>query len=181
MADLAARFLKVTAGTPEMDRELGPLISAKQKRRVEGMVAAAEAHGARKLAEGQIAAGAPAEGFFVKPAIYGIENTGMALAREEVFGPILAAMPFRDEAEAVRLANSTDFGLVAGVWSGDGARAMRVARKVKVGQVFINGYGAGGGIELPFGGMKKSGHGREKGFVAMHEFSALKTLVFKHG
>ncbi len=181
MADLAARFAKVTAGTPEMDRELGPLISAKQKARVESMTRAAENVGARKLAEGAVAEGAPSEGFFVKPAIYGVERTDIALVREEVFGPILAAMPFRDEAEAVRLANATEFGLVAGVWSGDGARAMRVARKVRVGQVFVNGYGAGGGIELPFGGMKKSGHGREKGFVALHDFAALKTMVFKHG
>ncbi len=121
------------------------------------------------------------EGFYVKPAIYGVEDPALPLVREEVFGPILAALPFKDEADAVRLANATDFGLVAGVWSGDGARAMRVARKVRAGQVFVNGYGAGGGIELPFGGMKKSGHGREKGFAALHDFAALKTLVFKHG
>ncbi len=181
IADLAARFAKVTAGTPEMDRELGPVISAKQKRRIESMVAAAEGAGAKKLAEGEIAEGAPSAGFYVRPAIYGVDDPAMALVREEVFGPILAATRFRDEAEAVRLANSTDYGLVAGVWSGDGARAMRVARRVRAGQVFVNGYGAGGGAELPFGGMKKSGHGREKGFVALHEFAALKTLVFKHG
>jgi len=181
MADLTARFNQVTAGTPEMDRELGPVISLKQKRRIEAMLAAAEGAGARKLAEGRIAEGVPAGGFFVKPAIYGVDNADAALMREEVFGPILAAMPFRDEAEAVRLANSTDYGLVAGVWSADGARAMRVARKVRAGQVFVNGYGAGGGVELPFGGMKKSGHGREKGFAALHDFAALKTLVFKHG
>ena len=131
MADLAARFAEVTAGTPEMDRELGPLISMKQKRRVESMIAAAEASGVKKLAEGRIAEGAPAAGFFVKPAIYQVEDPSLALAQEEVFGPILAAMRFRDEAEAIRLANSTDYGLVAGVWSGDGARAMRVARKVR--------------------------------------------------
>ncbi len=181
IADLAARFSQATAGTPEMDRELGPLISLKQKRRVEAMIAAAEAAGAMRLAEGRIADGVPADGFFVKPAIYGVENPDIALVHEEVFGPILAAMPFRDEAEAVRLANSTAYGLVAGVWSGDGARAMRVARRVKAGQVFVNGYGAGGGVELPFGGVKKSGHGREKGFAALRDFAALKTLVFKHG
>ena len=181
MADLVARFNQVTAGTPEMDRELGPVISLKQKRRIEAMLAAAEGAGAKKLAQGRIAEGVPAGGFFVKPAIYGVERADAALMREEVFGPILAAIPFRDEAEAVRLANSTDYGLVAGVWSADGARAMRVARKVRAGQVFVNGYGAGGGVELPFGGMKKSGHGREKGFVALHDFAALKTLVFKHG
>ncbi len=94
---------------------------------------------------------------------------------------MLAAMPFDDEADAVRLANGTEYGLVAGVWSGDGARALRVARKVRVGQVFVNGYGAGGGIELPFGGMKKSGHGREKGFEALYDLSEMKTIVIKHG
>ena len=79
------------------------------------------------------------------------------------------------------IANGTEYGLVAGVWSGDGSRAVRVGRKMIAGQVFINGYGAGGGIELPFGGMKKSGHGREKGFEALYEFSASRTLVIKHG
>jgi len=181
MADLTARFSQVAAGTPEMDRDLGPVISLKQKRRIEAMVAAAEGAGAKKLAEGRIAEGVPTQGFFVKPAIYGIENPALPIVREEVFGPILVALPFKDEADAVRLANATDYGLVAGVWSADGARAMRVARKVRAGQVFVNGYGAGGGIELPFGGMKKSGHGREKGFAALHDFAALKTLVFKHG
>jgi len=181
MADLSIRFAKVRAGTPEMDLELGPVISGGQKKRIEGMLAAAEAAGAARVAEGGIADGVPDGGFFVRPAIYSLKDPGSALAREEVFGPILAAMSFEDEAEAVRLANSTDYGLVAGVWSGDGNRAMRVARKVRAGQVFVNGYGAGGGIELPFGGMKKSGHGREKGFAALYDMAALKTLVFKHG
>ncbi len=94
---------------------------------------------------------------------------------------MLVAMPFDDEAEAVALANATDFGLVAGVWTSDGSRALRVARKIRTGQVFVNGYGAGGGIELPFGGRKKSGHGREKGFEALYEFGAMKTITVKHG
>ena len=181
MADLEGRFSKVTAGAPEMDLELGPVISLTQKRRIEGMLAAAEAAGAKRLAQGRIAPGVPEGGFYVPPAIYGLTDPAAPLAREEVFGPILAAMPFDDEAEAVRLANSTDYGLVAGVWSADGNRAMRVARKIRVGQVFVNGYGAGGGIELPFGGVKKSGHGREKGFVALYDMASLKTMVFKHG
>ena len=169
MADLAARFAKVDgrhAGDGPRTRagDLGEAEAAHRghARRRRGAPARS---GSPK---GRIADGVPADGFFVKPAIYGARATPTsALVREEVFGPILAAMPFDDEAEAVRLANSTDYGLVAGVWSGDGARAMRVARKVRAGQVFVNGYGAGGGIELPFGGMKKSGHGREKGFVAL--------------
>ncbi|HCM08350.1 MAG TPA: aldehyde dehydrogenase, partial [Alphaproteobacteria bacterium] len=99
----------------------------------------------------------------------------------EVFGPVLSLIIFEDEDDAVSIANGTEYGLVAGVWSGDGSRAVRVGRKMIAGQVFINGYGAGGGIELPFGGMKKSGHGREKGFEALYEFSASRTLVIKHG
>ena len=90
-------------------------------------------------------------------------------------------MPFDDEDEAIRLANGTDYGLVAGVWTRDGARQLRVARKLRCGQVFINNYGAGGGVELPFGGVKSSGHGREKGFEALLSFTVLKTIAIKHG
>ncbi|NPU67214.1 aldehyde dehydrogenase family protein [Bradyrhizobium sp. 83012] len=181
LADLTLRFEKITAGTPEMDLDLGPVISAVQKKRIENMLARAESGGARRVASGRIAEGVPGEGFYVAPALYQHVARDSELAREEVFGPVLAAMPFDDEADAIRLANDTEFGLVAGVWSGDGSRAMRVARKVKVGQMFVNGYGAGGGIELPFGGMKKSGHGREKGFEALYELAAMKTLIVKHG
>jgi len=103
------------------------------------------------------------------------------LACEEVFGPVLAAMPFDDDAEAVRIANGTDFGLVAGVWTNDGGRQLRMARAIRAGQVFVNNYGAGGGVELPFGGVRHSGHGREKGFEALYGFTALKTVVLRHG
>lgn len=103
------------------------------------------------------------------------------LAQEEVFGPVLAAMSFRDEDHAVELANATRFGLVAGVWTRDGARQLRMARRVKSGQVFVNNYGAGGGVELPFGGVKSSGHGREKGFEALYGFTTLKTVAIHHG
>ena len=90
-------------------------------------------------------------------------------------------MSFKDEADAIRLGNSTAYGLVAGVWTENGGRAMRMARAVKSGQVFINNYGAGGGVELPFGGVKSSGYGREKGFEALYGFSVMKTVVVKHG
>ena len=103
------------------------------------------------------------------------------LMTDEVFGPVVAAMPFADEADAVRLANATDYGLVAGVWTRDGARQLRMARTVRAGQVFVNSYGAGGGVELPFGGVKHSGHGREKGFEALYGFTTLKTVVLRHG
>ena len=103
------------------------------------------------------------------------------LAQEEVFGPVLAAMPFQDEDHAVQLANATHFGLVAGIWTRDGGRQLRMARRVKSGQVFINNYGAGGGVELPFGGVKSSGYGREKGFEALYGFTTLKTVAIRHG
>jgi aldehyde dehydrogenase (NAD+) len=94
---------------------------------------------------------------------------------------VLAAMSFKDEDEAVQLANATKFGLAAGIWTRDGGRQLRVARRVKSGQVFINNYGAGGGVELPFGGVKSSGYGREKGFEALYGFTTLKTVAIKHG
>jgi len=79
------------------------------------------------------------------------------------------------------IANGTPYGLVAGVWTRDGARQLRLARALKAGQVFVNNYGAGGGVELPFGGMKGSGHGREKGFEALYGFSTVKTVAIRHG
>jgi len=111
--------------------------------------------------------------------VIGTLYTGAALGN--LFGPVLAAMPFADEADAIRLANGTDYGLVAGVWTENGGRGLRMARAIKSGQVFVNNYGAGGGVELPFGGVKSSGYGREKGFEALYGFSVLKTVVVRHG
>jgi aldehyde dehydrogenase (NAD+) len=93
---------------------------------------------------------------------------------------VLAAIPFEHEADAVRLANGTPYGLVAGVWTQDGARQLRLAHKLRSGQVFVNNYGAGGGVELPFGGTGQSGYGREKGFEALYGFTTLKTIAIKH-
>ncbi len=94
---------------------------------------------------------------------------------------MLVAIRFRDEEEAIRIANATPYGLVAGVWTRDGSRQLRLARAIRAGQVFVNNYGAGGGVELPFGGMKGSGFGREKGFEALYGFSTLKTIAIRHG
>ena len=183
--EVAARvgelFAKVRAGPHDLDLDLGPMVNAGQKARVERFVATARDAGVPVLAEGQIAEGAPTGGFYVKPTLFGPVPRANDLATEEVFGPVLSLLPFDDEADAVRLANGTPYGLVAGVWTGDAKRSMRVARAMRCGQVFVNGYGAGGGIELPFGGVKKSGHGREKGFEALYEFSASKTIVLNHG
>ena len=178
---LAERFAKLTAGPHDADLDLGALINPRQKERVAGYVAAAEEAGIPVLARGRIAPDAPESGWYFAPVLFGSVDPQAALAQEEVFGPVLALFPFEDEEEAVRLANGTEYGLVASVWTKDGARQHRVAKRVRAGQVFVNGYGAGGGIELPFGGFKKSGHGREKGFEALYDMSATKTVVFNHG
>ncbi|MCT7374036.1 aldehyde dehydrogenase family protein [Chelativorans salis] len=180
-AALAERFSALVAGPHDADLDIGALINPAQKARVEGFVRAAEEAGTQVLARGRIHEGAPQEGFYFPPVLFGAVDPASALAQEEVFGPVLSLFPFEDEADAVRLANSTEFGLVAGVWTHDGARQHRVAKRVRAGQVYVNGYGAGGGIELPFGGFKKSGHGREKGFEALYDMSATKTIVFNHG
>lgn len=178
---LAERFEKLVAGPHDADLDLGALISRRQQQRVSAMVTEAEQAGAKMLARGSIARDAPAGGYYFAPALFGAVEPSSTIAQEEVFGPVLTLFAFADEEEAVRLANGTEYGLVAGIWTKDGARQHRLAKRVRSGQVFVNGYGAGGGIELPFGGFKRSGHGREKGFEALYDMSATKTVVFNHG
>lgn len=178
---LAQMFAGLTAGSHDLDLDLGPVINKAQLERVNGFHRRAEQAGIPVLANGKIAADAPTSGFYSAPRLYGPVARDQELAQAEVFGPVLAAIPFTDEAQAIAIANETEYGLVAGVWTRDGGRGMRVAKAVRSGQVYINAYGAGGGIELPFGGFKKSGHGREKGFDGLYEFSALKTIVLNHG
>jgi aldehyde dehydrogenase (NAD+) len=175
------RFSKLRAGPPERDLDLGPMINATQKRRVESFLEMASADHLATLATGSVVEDAPRGGYYVPPTLIGMPPRNHKIVQEEVFGPVLAAMTFEDEADAVRLANGTPFGLVAGVWTRDAKRAVRVARKMRAGQVFVNSYGAGGGIELPFGGFGRSGHGREKGFEGLREFTTTQTLVIAHG
>lgn len=177
VGEVAEAFSNVRVGTPAINLDLGPMITAKQRDRVSGFVDAARKSGIPVLAEGRLANDLPSAGFYVTPTLFGPVPRSNTLARDEVFGPVLSVLPFDDEADAITLANATDFGLVAAVWTRDGSRQTRVAKGVRSGQVFINCYGAGGGVELPFGGMKKSGHGREKGFLALEEFSVVKTVV----
>ena len=178
---VADAFSAVRVGTPDMDLDCGPVVNRSQFDRVNGMVDAAKNAGTPVLAQGQLAAGLPSGGYFVRPVLFGDVPRTSALAQHEVFGPVLGAFPFEDEADAIALANGTDYGLLAAVWTENGGRQQRVSKAVRCGQVFINCYGAGGGVELPFGGVKRSGHGREKGFLALEEMSTTKTLVQFHG
>ena len=178
---LAERFAVLVAGPHDADLDLGPLVSEKQRARVAAHVAGAIAEGVPVVARGTIAANAPAGGAYHEAVLFAPVPASARIFREEVFGPVLCVTPFDDEAEASALADATPYGLVAGIWTADGARQMRCARAIRAGQVFVNGYGAGGGVELPFGGFKRSGHGREKGFEALLEFTATKTIVLAHG
>jgi aldehyde dehydrogenase (NAD+) len=178
---VAERFRALRAGHPEREPDLGPMINQAQQRRVLGYLERAKNEGLRILGEGVVSIDAPGEGFYVPPVFFAPVPHESILSQEEVFGPVLVATPFEDEAEAIRLANGTPYGLAAGVWTRDAMRSTRVARAMRVGQVFVNCYGAGGGIELPFGGFGRSGHGREKGFEGLIEFTTTKTLVIAHG
>ena len=153
LAAVGERIKALKVGPAAMDCDVGPLIRANQLQRVNGFLLPSPAggtgvggEGARIVAQGTIIPEAPASGFYAKPTLIADVPANAFLAQEEVFGPVLAAMSFKDEADAIRLANSTAYGLVAGVWTENGGRAMRMARAVKSGQVFVNNYGAGGGV-----------------------------------
>lgn len=176
MGMVALRFNELRIGPPEDDADLGPVINETQQRRILDFIENARREGVPVLAQANPAASL-ASGYFVPPTVFGPVAADNALVCREIFGPVLAAQVFDTEAEAIALANGTEFGLVAGVWTRDGARQQRVARGIVSGQVFINCYGAGGGVELPFGGTKRSGHGREKGLMALEEVSTTKTIV----
>lgn len=179
-AALAERYRSLTAAPALDDLDLGPLISRSRKARVERLFADSRQAGARVVAEGRIARNAPASGHYLAPSLFEDAAPDGALANEEIFGPAQVLIPFEAEEDAVRIANATGYGLVAGVWTTDGSRALRMARALRAGQVFINNYGAGGGVELPFGGVGRSGHGREKGMEALYGFTALKTIAIDH-
>ncbi|MEX3016691.1 aldehyde dehydrogenase family protein [Gymnodinialimonas hymeniacidonis] len=181
--ELAARLAEAISAlkvAPAMDdADVGPLVSARQKGIVDGFLAQATPD--QILAQAALPDGLPEGGNYIAPTLLGHLAPDHSLAQDEIFGPVQTLIPFEDEEDAIRIANGTKYGLVASVWSADGGRQMRLAKRLHAGQVFLNNYGAAGGVELPFGGVGHSGHGREKGFEALYAFTALKTVAAHHG
>lgn len=179
LSKMADRYRGLQTGPALADLNVGPLVSNRQKEIVDGFIA--QGSDLEIAARGSIVADAPAGGAYVAPTLFAGVAPEHTLAQDEIFGPVQVVIPFKDEDHAVAIANGTKFGLVASCWTKDGARQMRMAKKLRAGQVFINNYGAGGGVELPFGGTGLSGHGREKGFEALYGFTTLKTVAAFHG
>ncbi len=182
VSKITARLARVTVGDPsDPDTGMGPLISESQRDRVEALIRAGIDEGAQ-LAHG---GGRPAgldTGYYVEPTLFtGVDNT-MTIARTEVFGPVSVVIPFRDDDDAVHIANDSDFGLNGGVWSADPVRALATARRVRTGMISINGGGGGGfNLAAPFGGYKQSGIGREWSTVGVEEFLQHKSITWSAG
>ncbi|MBM3217131.1 MAG: aldehyde dehydrogenase [Candidatus Rokubacteria bacterium] len=177
MARVVALTRKLEVGHPSKpSTDMGPLISASQEKVVQEFIEYGQAQGFRLLTGGKKLSGEGFDhGYYVEPTIFdGVDNASR-LGQEEIFGPVVAVTPFRDEAEAVELANAVDFGLVAGVWSADYPRALRVARKIRAGTVWIwDNYAQP--VEGIWGGYKQSGMGRELGYHGLNDFLEVKQI-----
>lgn len=176
-AERIAGSLSVGPGIdrPEGGATMGAMVSDAQRDRALGMIARAEAQGARVVAGGRRL---NRPGAFLEPTVLANVTPDMEIAQQEVFGPVLSVLSFRDEAEAIEIANGTDYGLVAGVFTANLDRATRAARRLRAGQVFVNEWYAGG-VETPFGGYGKSGYGREKGREALWNYVQTKNVAVK--
>jgi aldehyde dehydrogenase (NAD+) len=178
LQDVIAHTEKLSVGDAADDFDLGPLVSEQQLEGVSRYVEEARAAGARVVAGGRRVDGA-GSGWFYSPTVIADADPASAICQEEVFGPVLVVLPFKDEAEAINLANGTEYGLAAGVWSRNVDRCVRTASEIRAGQVYVNNFGAGGGVELPTGGFGKSGFGREKGLEALLAFTNTKNVSLK--
>jgi betaine-aldehyde dehydrogenase len=179
-ARLAAEIAKgFTVGDPLGEgTKLGPLASQAQLERVRTYIKKGIAEGAELVAGGaEPPEGVPQGGYYVRPTVFGKVKNSMTIAQEEIFGPVLSIIPYQDEEEAVRIANDSVYGLAGAVWSKDEARAQRVARRMRAGQIDVNGGAFN--MNAPFGGFKQSGHGREAGVYGLEEFLEYKSLQLK--
>jgi aldehyde dehydrogenase (NAD+) len=163
-------------GDPASEKtHLGPVVSQAQWDRIQRLIEAGVAEGARVIAGGPGKPTGLDTGHFVRPTVFSGVSNAMTIAREEIFGPVLAILPYETEEEAVAIANATPYGLAACVWSGDAERALRVAEQLRVGTVQING--APLDVRAPFGGYKRSGNGREWGVFGLREFLEVKAIM----
>lgn len=174
------QFGKLTIGAGIEDKDIGPILNERQFDRVMGIINIAREEGEILFGGNQVTVEGFENGFYIEPTIVDGVSPHSRIAQEEVFGPVLTVFTFKDTEEALELANSTDYGLVAGVWTKDINRAHYLASRIDSGQVFINNYGAGGGVQMPFGGYKKSGFGREKGWAALDNYTTLKNVAVKY-
>ncbi|MDN5937992.1 MAG: aldehyde dehydrogenase family protein [Salinisphaera sp.] len=178
---MAAAMPRLRMGRDATFPCLGPVANRDQYDRVLGYFEVAKHDGARLLTGGARSADAAlADGFYIQPTLYGDVGNDMRIAREEIFGPVGVLIPFEDEEQAIAIANDSEFGLVAGLWTENLARAHRVAARLQAGQVFVNHYGVSP-IEAPFGGYKRSGIGREKGISALKQNTQIKSVTIKLG
>ncbi len=177
---LVARAMSMRLGPGVSDPDMGPIISKRQLETIEGYVKVGKGEGAAVVAGG----GRPSDpalsgGYFYQPTLLDRVSPDMRVAQEEIFGPVLAIIEFDGLDEAATLANRSDYGLLAGIWTTNINKALALASKIKAGQVYVNTYGAGGGVELPFGGYKKSGYGREKGLESFASYTQVKNVCVK--
>lgn len=171
-------FSHVRVGPWWQDVDMGPLISARQEQRVLGYLDAGQQEGARLVTGGhKIEHDGMERGYFVEPTIFDDVRSDMRIAQEEIFGPVLSVLGFEDEEEALQIANGTNYGLVAGVWTSDVGRAMRLARRIEAGSIAVNSFWSGGVIGAPHGGYKMSGFGRTMSADAVLEHTQVKTVV----
>ena len=176
--DFVAALGQAAAGV-KPGQAIGPMTTAAQFEKVQDYFRIASEEGAEPVIGGALPEDPElAGGFFVPPTIYSGVRSDMRIAREEIFGPVASVIPFHDEEEAIALANDSDYGLAAGLWTRDVSRAHRVAARLEAGQVFVNDW-LSGTVEQPFGGYKQSGYGREKGIEALHHYTQLKSVTIR--
>ncbi|RKQ35814.1 aldehyde dehydrogenase family protein [Oceanobacillus halophilus] len=173
-------FKRLEVGQGLDDKDIGPILNEKQFNRVKEFITLARQEAEILVGGKQVTVEGAEKGFYIEPTVIDGVDPNSRLAQEEIFGPVLTVFTFDDTEEALKLANSTDYGLVTGIWTKDISRAHYLSSRIDSGQVFINNYGAGGGVQMPFGGYKRSGFGREKGWIALYNYTQVKNVAVRY-